>query len=158
MQREAGIPCSVLVLRNVYGSPCDFGERSQVIPALMRKSINYPSEDFIVWGSGNQGRAFIHVDDVVNALILAMGKGLGEGTIQIGPSVCTRIKDIAEMIVKISGKDVAIKYDTTKPEGDKARSADYSKAKTVLGWEPRMKLEVGLQKQYQWIFDRIKQR
>ncbi len=151
LEKETDIPCCTLMFHNVYGSPCDFGERSQVIPALIRKAINYPKEPFNVWGSGEQGRAFIHVDDIVNALCLALQKGWGHGWIQIGPSVCTSIKKIAETIVKISGKDIDIFYDTTKPEGDKARSADYSKAKAILGWEPKVSLEVGLKQQYEWI-------
>lgn len=60
------------MFHNVYGSPCDYGERSQVIPALIRKAVNYPKEPFNVWGSGSQGRAFIHVDDIVEALCLAL--------------------------------------------------------------------------------------
>lgn len=150
-EKETGIPSLSLMFHNVYGTPCDFGERSQVIPALIRKAVSYPNEDFIVWGSGEQGRAFLHVDDVVDGIILAMGKGLGKGHIQLGPSVCTSIKEIAETLVRISGKDIQIKYDTTKPEGDKARSADYSKAKNIMGWEPRVTLEEGLTQQYQWI-------
>jgi len=67
MEKELGIPVSIPVLHNVYGSPCDYEDgRGQVIPSLIRKVVNYPDEPFIVWGSGNQGRAFIHVDDVVN--------------------------------------------------------------------------------------------
>ena len=155
LEKEYNIPTCTLMFHNVYGSPCDFGERSQVIPALIRKAINYPQEPFNVWGSGEQGRAFIHVDDVVNALVLAFEKGWGKGTIQIGPSICTSIKEIAEMIVKVSGKEIDVFYDTSKPEGDKARSADYSKAKEVLGWEPQVKLEDGIRKQYEWIFKQI---
>lgn len=151
LEKETGIPCCTLQFHNVYGSPCDYGERSQVIPALIRKAVNYPNEPFNVWGSGLQGRAFIHVNDVVEALCLALEKGWGHGWIQIGPSVCTSIKEIAETVVKISGKDIDIYYDTTKPEGDKARSADFSKAKDVLGWEPKVKLEDGLREQYEWI-------
>lgn len=151
LEKETGIPCCTLQFHNVYGSPCDYGERSQVIPALIRKAINYPSEPFNVWGSGLQGRAFIHVDDVVNALLLALQKGWGHGWIQIGPSECTSIKEIAETIIKISGKEIVPYYDTTKPEGDKARSADWSKAKEVLGWEPKVSLEEGLRQQYEWI-------
>ena len=151
LEKETGIPCCTLQFHNVYGSPCDYGERSQVIPALIRKAVNYPNEPFNVWGSGQQGRAFIHVNDVVEALCLALEKGWGHGWIQIGPSVCTSIKEIAETVVKISGKDIDIYYDTTKPEGDKARSADFSKAKDVLGWEPKVKLEDGLREQYEWI-------
>lgn len=151
LEKECGIPCCTLQFHNVYGSPCDYGERSQVIPALIRKAINYPKEEFKVWGSGNQGRAFIHVNDIVNALVLALDKGWGHGWIQIGPSECTSIREIAEAIIKISGKDIIPFYDVTKPEGDKARSADYSKAKAILGWEPKVSLENGLSQQYEWI-------
>lgn len=155
LEKETGIPCCTLQFHNVYGSPCDYGARSQVIPALIRKAVNYPAEEFIVWGSGKQGRAFIHVDDVVEALMLALEKGWGHGWIQIGPSVCTSIKEIAETVVKISGKDITPFYDTTKPEGDKARSADFSKASELLGWEPKVSLEEGLRRQYEWISKRI---
>jgi nucleoside-diphosphate-sugar epimerase len=151
LEKETGIPTCTLMFHNVYGSPCDFGERSQVIPALITKAIKYPTVPFNVWGSGEQGRAFIHVDDVVNGLMLALEKGWGQGPIQLGPSICTSIKEIAEEIVEISGKDIDIFYDSTKPEGDKARSADYTKAKTILGWEPKINLRVGLEQQYNWI-------
>lgn len=151
LEKETGIPCCTLQFHNVYGSPCDYGERSQVIPALIRKAINYPKEEFNVWGSGKQGRAFIHVNDIVDALMLAFEKGWGHGWIQIGPSECTSIREIAEAVVKISGKNIIPFYDTTKPEGDKARSADWTKAKEVLGWEPKVKLEDGLREQYEWV-------
>lgn len=151
LEKETGLPTCTLMFHNVYGAPCDFGERSQVIPSLIRKAIRFPDEDFVVWGSGEQGRAFIHIDDIVSAIVLALKGGWGSGTIQIGPSVCTSIKDIAEIIVNLSGKPIIVRYDTSKPEGDKARSADYSKAKAVLGWEPRVSLEEGIERQYQWI-------
>lgn len=158
LEKETGIPTCILMFHNVYGSPCDFGERSQVIPALICKALKFPEEDFVVWGSGEQGRAFIHVDDAVKALCLALEKGLGKGTIQVGPAVCTSIKDIAETIVKISGKNIPIFYDTTHPEGDKARSADYSKAKAILGWEPKVSLHEGLKQEYHWIKQEIQSR
>jgi GDP-D-mannose 3', 5'-epimerase len=154
--KETNIKTCTLMLHNVYGSPCDFSqERSQVIPALIRKAVNYPNEDFIVWGSGAQGRAFIHVQDVVNGILLALEKGWEHGHIQLGPSICTSIKEIAERIVEISGKRIDIKYDLTKPEGDKARSADYSKARSTLGWSPEVSLEQGLSELYGWIEKQI---
>lgn len=156
LEKECSIPCCTLMLHNVYGSPCDFEECSQVIPALIRKAINYPKEDFVVWGSGKQGRAFLHVDDVVNALCLALKKGWGHHWIQIGPSVCTSIKEIAESIVAISGKNIPITFDTSKPEGDKARCADFSKAKNTIGWEPQVTIEDGLRRQYEWIEKQMK--
>ncbi len=155
LEKETGIPTCTLMFHNVYGSPCDFGARSQVIPALIRKAINYPDEPFEVWGSGTQGRAFIHVDDIVDALDKALDKGLGKGMFQIGPGECTSIREIAEQVVAISGKQIDIFYDTTRPEGDKARCADYSLAKQVLGWEPRVPLCEGLERQYRWIENEI---
>ena len=156
MEKEAGIPVSVLVLHNVYGAPCDFSpERSQVIPSLIRKAARYPKEDFVVWGSGAQGRAFVHVEDVVDALVATKEKGLGQGVIQIGPDVCTSIKEIAEIIVEISGKSIDIRFDTTKPEGDRGRCADYTKAKEILGWEPKVQLRDGLAGLYEWVQSRL---
>lgn len=155
LEKETGIPCCTLMFHNVYGTPCDFGERSQVIPSLIRKVVNYPKNPFIVWGSGKQGRAFIHVDDIVEAFCLALKRGWGHGWIQVGPSECISISKIAETIVKISGKDMEIIYDTTKPEGDIARCADWSKAKEILGWEPKVSIEEGLKQQYNWIKEQI---
>ncbi len=151
LEKETGIPCCTLQFHNVYGAPCDYGARSQVIPALIRKALNYPEEDFVVWGSGNQGRAFVHVDDVVEALVLALQKGWGHGWIQIGPSECTSIREIALTIVEISGKPIKPFFDTSKPEGDKARSADFTKAREILGWEPKVSLRDGLKQQYEWV-------
>ena len=156
MGNETGTPVAILSLHNVYGVPTDFDDgRGQVIPSLVRKAIRYPDEPFVVWGSGAQGRAFVHVDEVVDAVLLAMEKGHGHGVIQIGPDVCTSIREIAETVVDISGKDIDIEYDTSKPEGDRGRCADYSKARDVLGWEPSVSLRDGLEGLYKWIEERI---
>lgn len=87
--------------------------------------------------------------------MLALEKGWGHGWIQVGPSVCTSIAEIAETVIRISGKEITPFYDTSKPEGDKARSADYSKAREILGWEPKVSLEDGLRQQYEWIRQRL---
>lgn len=158
LEKEFHIPVSILSLHNVYGPPSDYSpDSSQVIPALIRKAIAYPDEEFIVWGSGKQGRAFVYVDDVVDALITAMDKGLNQGLIQIGPDVCTSIKDIAETIIEVSGKNITIQYDTNKPEGDEWRYADYGKAQQVLGWSPTTSLRDGLEMLYKWIDEDMSQ-
>jgi GDP-D-mannose 3',5'-epimerase len=151
-----GIPVCLPILHNVYGTPCDFDERtSQVIPSLARRAALYPSVPFSVWGRGDQGRAFVHVSDVVDGLISAMERGLGHGAIQLGPDHCTTIRTVAETIVDISGKEIEIKFDTTRPEGDKGRCANYQKAKNLLGWEPRIGLRFGLHEVYGWIKERV---
>jgi GDP-D-mannose 3',5'-epimerase len=152
MEEETDIQVSVLVLHNVYGTPSDFSnERGQVIPSLVRKAVCYPEEDFIIWGSGAQGRAFVHVDDVVDALVKTLHKGLGEGVMQIGPDICISIREIAEHIAEIADKGLEIEFDLTRPEGDRGRCADYSKARQVLGWEPSTDLRAGLNDLYTWI-------
>ena len=76
-QKEDAIETGILRLHNVYGPPCEMSpEKSQVIPALCRKAINYPKEEFIVWGTGNQRRAFLYVDDVVDAIVLIINSNL----------------------------------------------------------------------------------
>lgn len=152
LEEESAIPTAVLSLHNVYGTPCDFSETSgQVIPSLIRKAIEYPAEPFIVWGSGAQGRAFVHVDDVVDGLVACMERGMGQGTIQLGPDVCTSIRSVAETIVEVSGKDIEIEFDTSRPEGDRGRCADYSKARRILDWAPRVSLQDGMKRTYQWV-------
>lgn len=152
LSEETGLPVSIPVLHNVYGAPCDYGEgRGQVIPSLVRKAIRHPAEEFIVWGSGSQGRAFIHVDDVVEGLMLSLQRGLGHGVIQLGPDICTSIREVAEAVVAISGKEIDVKFDTTKPEGDRGRCADFAKARAVLGWRPRVGLRDGLENLYDWV-------
>jgi nucleoside-diphosphate-sugar epimerase len=159
MGKETGTPVSVLVFHNVYGAPCDYSaEKGQVIPSLIRKAIRYPDEPFVVWGSGSQGRAFVHIDDVVDSLVATMKKGFGKGVIQIGTDTCTSIREIAETVVEISGKKIDICYDTSKPEGDRGRCADYSKARKVLNWKPRVDLKEGLTRLYTWIEERINPR
>jgi len=156
---ETGIPVSILRLHNVYGAPCDFDPvTGQVIPSLIRKAINYPGEEFIVWGSGEQSRAFIHVDDVVDGLIAAMERGLNNGVIQLGPDISTPIRKVAELVVEISGKPIEIIFDPSKPEGDRSRAADYSKARRILDWRPKISLRDGLERVYRWVEEDIAQR
>ena len=156
MQEETGIPVAILVLHNVYGTPCDFDPaRAQVIPSLVRKAVRHPDEEFVVWGSGSQGRAFVHVADIVDGLVAALERGVGRGPIQLGPDTCTSIRDIADLVVSISGKAIAIRYDTTKPEGDRGRCANFSKAERLLGWKPRVTLREGLVDVYQWVDERL---
>ena len=158
-QQESAIKIGILRLHNVYGAPCEMSpEKSQVIPALCRKAINYPEGEFIVWGSGDQRRAFLYVDDAVDAIVATLGKGMNKGVIQIGPGESFSIADIAERIVAISGKDIDIKFDQTMPEGDKDRTADSSKARKILGWQKKVSIDDGLERTYTWANDYLEKK
>jgi len=156
LEKEYGVPVSVLVLHNVYGTPCDFSiEKSQVIPSLINKAIRCSKGSLDVWGSGKQRRAFVHVDDVVRALLATAKKGLGKGIIQIGPDEAISIADIATLVVDISGKNIDIQFDLSKPEGDHSRCADFSKAQQILGWHPEVDIRTGLEGMFEWMQCRI---
>ena len=145
------INVGILRLHNVYGPPCELDPgKSQVIPALCRKAIFYPKEPFIVWGSGNQRRSFVYIDDIIDALVDVRARGMNKGVIQIGTDHSDSIADIAKKIMGISGKDINIQFDLDKPEGDVDRAADCSKAKQILDWSPKVSIDKGLEKTYEW--------
>ena len=154
--KNGTINVGLLRFHNVYGPGAAFDpKRSQVLPSLVRKAIRYPDEPFIVWGSGDQYRDFIYVDDVVEALQAVLERGMGCGLIQVGSEQPTTIREAAELVVKISGKSIDVQWDTSKPEGDRGRIADCSRAREILDWRPRVDLETGLRRTYDWIAGKI---
>jgi len=149
---EGLITSTILRLHNVYGFPTETSiERSQVIPSLARKVANYPEEDFVVWGSGHQRRSFVFVDDVVDALVAAMTKGVNQGPIQIGPVESTPISEVAHMLSEFSDRRPVPKFDSTKPEGDGDRVANTEKSEDMLSWRAKTSLRVGLRATFDWV-------
>ena len=149
---------------NVYGENEPPRERAHVIADLARKAILYPQVEFVVWGDGTQTRDFLYVSDCVDAL-LKLEKALSVAAnstnsiiVNVGSDEAVPISTIAEKIVKISGKDIPIIYDPTKPVGPLSRTADTTRAKTLLGWQPRIGLDEGLKRTYSWIENGLKAR
>ena len=138
---------------NVYGENEPIGERAHAIFDLIRKAINFPEEKFTVWGSGHQSRDYIYVTDCVDSLIKLEEK-ISENsplTLNIGSGKATSIKEIAEKIIKISGKDIKPSYDKNQPAGPLSRTANINRAKELLNWQPKVSLEEGLKKTYFWV-------
>lgn len=156
LNKNSDIQVGILRLHNVYGPRSILSKnRSQVIPSLIRKAIQYPNEEFIVWGSGKQARDFIFVGDVIDALLRLPLKGMNKGVIQIGTTKETTVAELAASIVAISGKEIPLVFDQEKPEGDGGRSGNYDKAKQVLGWDVFTPLISGLQQTYDWAYQQI---
>ncbi len=154
LSKEGITDTVVLSLHNVYGNYCDYSQStSQVIPSLCRKAILCTKGDKLleIWGNGQQGRAFVHVKDVVKAIKLAFNKGTNKGVIQIGPDRCTTINELAEVIINNIDKNIKIKYDKTKPIGDIGRCANFNKANDLLGWEPSVSLNEGISDLIKWL-------
>lgn len=155
LKRCSSIVATTLIFHNVYGPNCDLHDKtSQVIPALIKRILSLKKGEYlIIWGSGNQGRAFVFVEDIVEGIystILAESK---PEIIQLGPNYCTSIKELVTVLTTkiIPKEDIRIVYDTTKPEGDLGRFANYSLAKNYLGWEPKTSIVDGLKKTEDWI-------
>jgi GDP-D-mannose 3',5'-epimerase len=139
--------------KNIYLRP----DRSQVIASLMRKAIRYPKEGFVVWGDGRQRRCFVYIDDAIEALFMIRRhiQSKGNLTVNVGSTEEHTVLDLARMIIKLSGKEIPMKFDRTKPSGALNRMPDLAKASRVLGWKPKTGFSEGLAKTFDWAQTRI---
>jgi len=142
---------------NVYGENQDLRNAVHAIPSLIMKAIRYPEEPFIVWGNGDQSRDFLYVSDCADALLeLERMASTPPVFANIGSGKPITIRDIAEKVAWLSGKDIGIEYDSTRPVGPISRTADITKATKVLNWQPTTSLEEGLRRTYSWVVTRLK--
>lgn len=146
----------LLRFHNVYGPFSDYSRQSsQAIPSLIRKALEYPSEPYIVWGSGSQYRDFVFVDDIVRALLLVRHTGMNKGVIQLGSKHATTILNLATEVGEIVGErtkqDIPIEFDVSQPEGDRGRIAGGNRAEQILGWKPTVSLRQGLETTIDWM-------
>jgi GDP-D-mannose 3',5'-epimerase len=144
--KDSATRFTVLDLHNVYGWPCIYGDpTSQVIPSLIFKALNAKDRRLLVWGDGKQGRAFLHVSDVVTAVRAALNYSGSESTFMIGPDRCTTIAEVARLIQahpKVGIDEIV--FDSTKPTGDIGRFADARLALRELAWAPKTEFRAGL--------------
>jgi Nucleoside-diphosphate-sugar epimerases len=123
-----------------------------VIPALCRKVIEAEDGDSIeLFGDGTQERGFIYITDLVEGMIQAMEHKIDGEPINLGngDEVVT-INELAQSIIALSGKNIEIEHDLSKPTGTDKYACDTTKMKDELGWEPTTPLEEGLQEVYEW--------
>jgi nucleoside-diphosphate-sugar epimerase len=148
---DYGLKTSNIRIFNCYGENENLDPRwSHVIPSLIRKAILYPKEEFKLFGDGKQERAFLSVEDCVDGFLLAIEKITDGDVINLGSEEVISIGKLAEKIVKLSGKDVNIEYDLSGPQGTHRYCANTTKMKRVLGWTPKIPLDVGLESIYKW--------
>lgn len=148
---------------NLYGENDNFDlNTSHVLPALIRKfyeaKIN-GSTSVVVWGSGKPRREFLHSSDMAEACIYVMenidfnklsnGNEIRNTHINIGYGSDVSIAELASLIKNIVGFDGEIIYDNSKPDGTYQKLLDTSKL-NALGWKPKIKLEEGIKKVFEW--------
>lgn len=146
--QQYGIKSTILRFFNVFSEFEPLSIKSHVIPCFCYKAMVLKQDPFEVWGSGEQTRSFVHTDDIVNGILLAMEKAPDGTPINLGTPEKVKIKDVAKMVLDYSCyvPKNGIIYDTTKPEGVHDRAASNERAKQLLGWEPSMSFEEALKK------------
>jgi len=151
--KSYGMKITIVRPFNPYGPrDCFDPEHSHVIPALIRKAV-LRETPFYVWGDGGQTRAFTYVTDLVEGMVLANEKIVNADPINLGESEDVNVRELAELILKITGYNTSIMWDKTKPQGVRSRKSDMSKAYRILGWKPRISLQEGLVRTIDWFVE-----
>ena len=135
---------------NLYGPNDNYDlQNSHVLPAMIRKfheaKLNGTSVE--LWGTGSPKREFLHADDMAEACVFLMENYNEPGLVNIGTGEDLSIKELAEMIQKITKFEGEIIWDHTKPDGTPRKLMDVSKLHT-LGWKHKIALEEGITKVY----------
>jgi len=139
---------SIMKPVNIYGKYDNFNlATSTLVPSLIRK-VAEATGSVEIWGDGSAGRDIIHARDVARAAMFLVENKITE-PLNIGNGKCVTIKELIETLVRVSGKDLEITHDMTKPKGDSLRVADISKLKGH-GFESTVCLEDGLKETLDW--------
>lgn len=144
-----GIRCVALRYFNVYGERQRFDEYGNVIPIFASRALR--KRELTIFGTGEQTRDFVHVDDVAQANLRAAECADAHGGLNIGSGTATSIRTLAEMIVTFSGTSVPIRYGPPRPGDVMHATADISEAARQLGFMPAVNLEHGLRRYLQWL-------
>jgi len=140
---------------NTFGENQNLSAYSAAIPAFIGKALK--NENLNVTGKGGQTRDFMYVKDAVRAYRLLLEKPSIKGeAFNIGTGKQTKIKDIANKIVKLSGSKSKVKFVKERKGDLTALEADISKIKKTLGWKPKYGLDEGLQRTIDWYKQYVK--
>lgn len=153
-REQYGFNSIFLIPVNMYGPRDNFNlETSHVIPALIRKCIEAEErgeEEVVVWGDGSPTREFIYAEDAAEGILLAAEKYNQSDPVNIGSGHEISIKDLAEMIARLTGFSGKLVWDTTKPNGQPRRGLNVEKAEALFGFRAQMPFEEGLRRTIEW--------
>ena len=154
-RKQHGLNAIAVMPTNLYGPNDNFDiNYGHVLPSLLAKfdgSLE-KSKHWVVklWGDGSARREFLHVDDLASALLICMERYDSEEIINIGTGEDVTIKELAEMIVEVTGYKNDYEWDTSKPNGTPRKVLNVDKIKS-LGWEPKISLREGIKSTYEWM-------
>ena len=164
-RQQYGFNSIFLLPVNLYGPGDNFDPNSShVIPALIKKCIDAQRESSLrgakrrsnlipsitIWGTGKATREFLYVEDAAKAIVLATEKYNKSDPVNIGAGFEISIKDLVNLIVKLTGFKGKIIWDKTKPDGQPRRCLDTSRAVKEFGFKAKIKFEEGLAQTIKW--------
>ena len=152
-REDYGLDTRIVRFHNIFGDKGTWeGGREKAPAALCRKiaiaKLTGQSE-IEIWGDGEQTRSFCHVDDCVEGLYRLMSSDF-VAPLNLGQDRMVSINELADMIADIAGISI-VKCHVDGPQGVRGRNSDNSKLREILEWEPKITLEQGLERTYNWI-------
>jgi len=149
--RQSDITILFLRPTAVYGPRDNFNPATcHVIPALIRRALA-KENPFVVWGTGDEVRDFLHVHDLARGAVLMLGKSTGCDPVNIGYGKGVRIRELVEMVLAMAGHDQAkVVFDACRPTAIPQRLVDITKARRLLGFEPAIALDAGIRETVAW--------
>jgi GDP-L-fucose synthase len=151
---QYGFNAIYLLPVNLYGPGDNFNpESSHVIPALIKKCVDARErgDAYIdAWGTGSASREFLYVEDAARALVLAAELYDGRDPVNLGVGSEITIRDLTELIARLTGFGGEIRWDPSKPDGQPRRALDTSRAREAFGFTAGTSFEDGLRATIEW--------
>jgi GDP-D-mannose 3', 5'-epimerase len=153
---EYGMETRIVRFHNVFGPYGTYdGGREKAPAALCRKVAQaQPGGTVEIWGDGKQTRSFCYVDDCIEGIYRIMQSDYRE-PLNLGTDHMVSIDELARIVIAVSGKHDLGLVHVEGPQGVRGRNSDNSKLREVLGWEPEISLEDGLEPTYGWIEEQV---
>ena len=136
----------IIRIFNTYGPRMRLND-GRALPAFIGQALR--GEDLTVFGDGSQTRSFCYVSDLVEGIYRLLMSDYAQ-PVNIGNPDEISLKDFAEEIIKLTGTEQKIVYKELPADDPKQRRPDISKAKSLLGWEPKVSREEGLKITYEY--------
>ena len=153
-RQQYGFNSIFLLPVNLYGPGDNFDQNSShVIPALIKKCVDALREEkqsITVWGSGKATREFLYVEDAVDGILLATQKYNDPEPVNLGSGFEISIKELAELIVELTGFNGKIIWDKSKPDGQPRRCLNTEKAFHQFGFKAKTLFRTGLMRTITW--------
>jgi nucleoside-diphosphate-sugar epimerase len=157
-REDFGLVTRVARYHNVYGPHGTWtGGREKAPAAICRKVAEAKlsgQKTIEIWGSGNQTRSFMYIDDCLKGTQLLMESDVEE-PLNIGSDESVSINQLVDLVEEIAGVKLERTYNLSAPKGVNGRNSDNTLITERLGWAPHISLRNGLEQTYRWIYDRI---